>query len=173
LSGGHVHADAAGCHRLADGLCHLAPQGSGRYAGRRGQTVIWAGTGHRCQIPGSGGSGLSGAYRQSRSWDRAIRTIPQGTCLSFPCLLCRGAAKYGRCPYLFFRYLGSSEPCVSFCTTSLRCFSDICQLQTLDMQRALALREAYRHNRTEPAPGPFQRTSISVCRRRSRDEAPT
>ncbi len=60
-----------------------------------------------------------------------------------PVLLCRGAAKYGLCHYLFFRYLGSSEPCVSFCKTSLRCFSDICQPQTLDMQRALALREAY------------------------------
>ena len=60
-----------------------------------------------------------------------------------PVLLCRGAAKYNLCHYLFFRYLGSAEPCVSFCKTSLRCFTDICQPQTLDMQRALALREVY------------------------------
>ncbi|MDQ7041106.1 MAG: hypothetical protein Q9M35_09205, partial [Rhodothermus sp.] len=60
-----------------------------------------------------------------------------------PVLLCRGAAKYGLCHYMFFRYLGNTMPCVSFCKTSLGCFTDICQPQMLDMQQVLALRTAY------------------------------
>ncbi len=60
-----------------------------------------------------------------------------------PVLLCRGAAKYGLCHYVFFRYLGDAMPCVSFCKTSLGCFTDICQPQTLEMQQVLALRAAY------------------------------
>ena len=68
---------------------------------------------------------------------------PEAELPQLPVLLCRGAAKYGLCHYLFFRYLGSTAPCISFCKTSLRCFSDICQPKTLDMQRALALRESY------------------------------
>ena len=39
-------------------------------------------------------------------------------------LLCRGVAKYGICHYVFLRQ--GVMHCVSFCKTSLRCFTDIC-----------------------------------------------
>lgn len=56
-------------------------------------------------------------------------------------LLCRGAAKYGLCHYLFF-YRDQVGACVSFCRTSLRCFTDICMPMTISADLAMRMRNA-------------------------------
>lgn len=56
-------------------------------------------------------------------------------------LLCRGAAKYGLCHYLFF-YRDQVGACVSFCRTSLRCFTDICMPMTISADLAMHMRNA-------------------------------
>ncbi len=56
-------------------------------------------------------------------------------------LLCRGAAKYGMCHYMFYRAnrLGA---CITNCQTSLRCFTDICMPMDISAQLAMSLGEA-------------------------------
>lgn len=53
-------------------------------------------------------------------------------------LLCRGAAKYGMCHYMFYR-LDRLGACIRNCHTSLRCFTDICMPMDISAEAALRL----------------------------------
>jgi len=56
-------------------------------------------------------------------------------------LLCRGAAKYGMCHYMFYR-LDRLGACIRNCRTSLRCFTDICMPMDISAEAAMRLSAA-------------------------------
>jgi len=57
-------------------------------------------------------------------------------------LLCRGAAKYGVCHYVFFHANRLGE-CISFCQTSLGCFTDICMPMDISVEMAMNMRNGF------------------------------
>ncbi len=69
------------------------------------------------------------------------QSLDPGDGPSVSVLLCRGAAKYGMCHYMFYRAsrLGA---CITNCHTSLRCFTDICMPMDISAELAMSLGEA-------------------------------
>lgn len=57
-------------------------------------------------------------------------------------LLCRGAAKYGVCHYMFF-HAHRLNDCVTLCQTSLGCFTDICMPMDISVEMAMSMRGGF------------------------------
>jgi hypothetical protein len=58
-------------------------------------------------------------------------------------LLCRGAAKYGVCHYMFFHADRLGE-CITLCQTSLGCFTDICMPMDISAEMAMGIGGRFR-----------------------------
>ena len=61
---------------------------------------------------------------------------------SIEVLLCRGAAKYSLCHFMFF-HRDRVGDCVTHCLTSLRCFTSICMPHDMSAESALKLRNSF------------------------------